>query len=94
MATGYIDEKDAKNHPKKNVITRAISASEKHTKPDVSLLTNIAPGDYFMLCSDGVLESVDDDFIGVHFKLPENTDEESLARKMQEILGMIDKTAI
>lgn len=90
VVTGYITEEEAKTHPKKNMITRAVSASEKHTKPDVSLLTNIAQGDFFLLCSDGVLESVDDDFIGLHFKLPVNNDEESLEKKIQEISGMID----
>lgn len=50
--------KTAKN---KNVITRVIMANqERPSKPDIVHITNIQPGDYFYLCSDGMLEQMDD----------------------------------
>ena len=62
IATGTITEEEAKRHPQKNVILRAISgASVKPTKPDVYACTAIEEGDYFFLCSDGILEAVSDE---------------------------------
>ncbi len=57
---GEINPEDAAVHPQRNVILRAISGSEQPTKADVKEINNILPGDYFMLCSDGILESIDD----------------------------------
>lgn len=61
VRAGLISEADAASHPQKNVITRAIQANaEKSGRPEVQLLTDVQPGDKFILCSDGILESFDD----------------------------------
>ena len=67
IATGVITEEEAKDHPQRNVILRAITGkSVKPAKPDFYACTTIETGDYFFLCSDGVLESVsDEDLIDV-----------------------------
>lgn len=55
----YDEMKTAKN---KNVITRVIMAhQERPSKADIVHITNIEPGDYFYMCSDGMLEQMDDD---------------------------------
>lgn len=54
---GLIDEERAKVHPKRNVISRALQGQEKPTKIATTVLTDIREGDYFLLCSDGVLEA-------------------------------------
>ena len=62
VATGTITEEEAKHHPKRNIITRAITgASVKPTKPDVYESTSISEGDYFFLCSDGLQEALSDE---------------------------------
>ncbi len=54
---GEITEEDAKNHPQKNVITRAMQpCQERRCKADIAHLTDVQPGDYFYMCSDGMLE--------------------------------------
>lgn len=59
---GEITEEEAKNHPQKNVITRAMQPCQEHrSKADIVHLTNIRKGDYFYLCSDGMLEQTSDD---------------------------------
>lgn len=59
---GELTPEQAKTYAHKNQITRAMQgASVKKTKADVSLLTDIQVGDIFMLCSDGILESFEDD---------------------------------
>ncbi len=46
---------------KSNVITRAIMpGQDRPFKVDISHSTNIEAGDYFLLCSDGMLENLDD----------------------------------
>lgn len=56
-----ISQEDARNHPQKNVITKAISGFETDLRPDFYRTSNILPGDYFFMCTDGVIESLDDD---------------------------------
>jgi PPM family protein phosphatase len=63
VASGFITEEDAKTHPKKNVITKAISGTTDATKPDIVSLPPLQKGDMLLLCTDGILESITDDFI-------------------------------
>lgn len=47
---------------KKNFITRAIMpGQEKPFKADIAHTTDVKPGDYFLLCSDGLLENMSDE---------------------------------
>lgn len=58
---GEITFDEIKTAKNKNVITRVIMANqERPSKPDIVHITNIQPGDYFYLCSDGMLEQMDD----------------------------------
>ena len=55
---GELDRADARNHPDKNIITRAIGVL-----PEVSadfFETVLVPGDTVLLCSDGLTNMVDD----------------------------------
>ena len=61
---GIISEEEAKTHPKRNVITRAIQGnSVKPTAADVFVQTDIQKGDYFFLCTDGILEQITDELL-------------------------------
>jgi len=55
---GEIERKDAKNHPEKNVITRALGAVEQ-VAPDC-FEVDLEAGDYILLCSDGLSNMVED----------------------------------
>lgn len=58
---GEISFDEIKTAKNKNVITRVIMANqERPSKADIVHITNIQPGDYFYLCSDGMLEQMDD----------------------------------
>ncbi len=62
LASGFIKtEEEARNHPKKNMITRALSGDKDIAVADVKFIPNdeIFRDDLFLLCSDGVLESID-----------------------------------
>lgn len=60
LRNGIINEQEAENHPKKNVITRALQGTSRPVKADVTTITDILPNDYFFLCTDGILESISD----------------------------------
>lgn len=60
IRSGIITADEGINHPKSNVITRAVQGNHKPAQADSVLLTDIKKGDLFMLCSDGVLESWND----------------------------------
>lgn len=58
---GELTPEEAKHSTQKNVITRAMQPhQEKRTKADISILTDVRKGDYFYMCSDGMLEISED----------------------------------
>jgi protein phosphatase len=58
---GLISVSDAKHHSQRNVITRALGL-ERSVEPDFWLLPP-APGERFLLCSDGLSSEVEDEEI-------------------------------
>lgn len=61
---GELTPEEAKHSNQKNVITRAMQPNmERRHKADIYHTHDIKPGDYFMLCSDGILEQLEDDNI-------------------------------
>lgn len=62
LRDGIITEEEAIAHPNKNIITKAIQPEPaRRNQADIYVSEDILPGDYFFLCSDGVLESITDD---------------------------------
>lgn len=59
LRAGELTEEEARHFPQKNVITRAMQPhQERRSKADIYSFNNIQGGDYFFLCSDGVLEQL------------------------------------
>lgn len=57
---GELTREEARKSNQKNVITRAMQPNiGRRSKADVRLVTDIKPGDYFYMCSDGMLEQPD-----------------------------------
>jgi PPM family protein phosphatase len=59
--TGHITEDEARTHPRRNIVTRALGI-----EPTVRVDTWLVPmvhGDRFILCSDGLVDEVHDDEI-------------------------------
>jgi protein phosphatase len=66
---GEITEDEARRHPQKNVITKAIKIDNSDINADSTWIDNISNGDYFLLCSDGLLEMLTDGNIKEIFSL-------------------------
>lgn len=57
---GEITYDEMRTSPQKNIITRAIqSGEENRVRPSIVHITDIKPGDYFYICSDGMLEQME-----------------------------------
>ena len=58
VSTGHITETEARSHPRRNIVTRALGI-----EPNVRVDTWVLPfvqGDRYVLCSDGLVDEVDD----------------------------------
>ena len=77
---GGIDREQARNHPDKNIITRAIGA-QSEIKPDF-FEVKLMPGDRIFMCTDGVSNMLTDDEI-FHI-LQEFEEEEEQIRQIVE----------
>jgi serine/threonine protein phosphatase PrpC len=53
---GDITAEERDNHPRKNLILRAVSSSQKPTEIDVQIWDDLRTGDYLFLCTDGITE--------------------------------------
>lgn len=58
VEAGQITPEEAKTHPQRSVITRALG-SDPHTEPDLYEL-NVETGDRLLLCSDGLSTMLED----------------------------------
>ena len=56
---GEITYEQMATFPQKNIVTRAMTPGEDNRmRPDIIHITDIQPGDYFYLCSDGMFEQM------------------------------------
>lgn len=61
VSTGHITELEARNHPRRNIVTRALGI-EPTVKVDTWVLP-LVKGDRYVLCSDGLVDEVEDSVI-------------------------------
>lgn len=79
LEVGELTPETAKTYPRKNVITRAIQPhQEQHARADFKEITDIKAGDYFLLCSDGLLEQMENHNIVNILSDKETSDEEKI----------------
>ncbi len=81
VKAGMITIEEAAVHPKRNIIHRAVQPNQKEpADADIYETTDLLPGDYFFMCSDGVLENLTDEKL-VEILLKDN----SVKSKIDEI---------
>ena len=57
--SGEITYEEMLAYPQKNIVTRAMMPGEDNrSRADIIHITDVAAGDYFLLCSDGLLEQL------------------------------------
>lgn len=86
IAIGELTEEEAKSSRQKNVITRAMQPHmDRRPKADIKLIPdendpNIQSGDYFYMCSDGMLEHMENEQLCYFFSESAGTDEEKVQK--------------
>lgn len=80
---GEITYDEMRTSPQKNIITRAMQPCEENrVRADIVHTTDIQPGDYFYLCTDGMLEQMVNEEINTLFSAP-TSDEEKRQRLIE-----------
>lgn len=89
LKAGEITEREASVFPQKNVITKAMQPHlERRYKADVYEFNDISSGDYFFLCSDGILEQLTNEQLCKIFATPGLSDEEMLSQIKSKCDGL------
>jgi len=57
--TGQISEREARNHPRRSALSKALGAGHQFVDPQVGAI-GFEPGDRFILCTDGVSDGLFD----------------------------------
>ncbi len=57
LRNGKISEREARSHPRRNVLQKALGGGNQFVDPQVGRLDH-RPGDIFLLCSDGLSEGL------------------------------------
>lgn len=84
-----ITPEEALTHPRRNVITRAMQPNlERRHDADVREFFDVLPGDYFFMCSDGILESLRDDVL-IEILRRDDTDDQ----KMEAIRQLCEESS-
>jgi PPM family protein phosphatase len=60
VRSGIISDEDARNHPKRNVITRSLGAQDDIAADTPAVPMALEPGDTFLLCTDGLTSYLSD----------------------------------
>lgn len=59
---GVLSRRETELSTKRSILTRAmLPAPQPAQTPDVAMITNVEPGDYFLVCSDGVCGEITDE---------------------------------
>ncbi|HXB06885.1 MAG TPA: protein phosphatase 2C domain-containing protein [Puia sp.] len=58
MRQGELTEVEAREHPQRNLLLKAIRADDLRPEAEGHWISDIREGDYFLLCTDGLLENI------------------------------------
>ena len=69
LRNGKINEREARNHPRRNVLQKALGAGNQFVTPQVGAVA-CEPGDLFLLCTDGVVDGFRDEQLLEQLRAP------------------------
>lgn len=96
---GELNEREARTHPRRNVLQKALGAGNQFVDPQVGAVA-CEPGDLFLLCTDGVVEGLYDHAIADLLQTPKDAatstwnPAHTLVRTSVEAAGRDNTTAV
>lgn len=93
---GVLSRRETELSTKRSILTRAMLPSPQPAQtPDVAMITNVEPGDYFLVCSDGVCGEISDEQLLEVLKRNDSGDQMKLAAiQMLAKNGSDNRTAV
>ena len=89
--SGEISYEEMRTSSQKNIITRAMQPGEDNrVRPDIIHITDIQAGDWFYLCSDGMLEEMSDEELLMLLTVTEASDIERREELLRATAGNHD----
>ena len=87
---GEISYDEMATFSQKNIVTRAMTpGKDNRMRPDIIHITDVQPGDYFYLCSDGMLEQISNDEL-ISVLISDTTDEEKKKKLIESTVNNQD----
>jgi PPM family protein phosphatase len=84
LRQGQINEREARGHPRRNVLQKALGGSNQFVEPQVGAVA-YEKGDIFLLCTDGLVEGLYDQHLAEYLRTSASTGAEpGAARRMVE----------
>jgi serine/threonine protein phosphatase PrpC len=87
LRTGQINEREARTHPRRNLLQKALGGSNQFVDPQVGAIA-CERGDVFLLCTDGLVEGLFDD------QLVEILRESQSSGKISDPAQLLVKTSV
>lgn len=66
---GLITDHEARNHPRRNVLQKALGADHRYIDPQIGAV-GCEPGDLFLICSDGLTDGLHEDRLHQLLRFP------------------------
>jgi PPM family protein phosphatase len=70
LRNGHIQEHEARIHPRRNVLQKALGGGNQFVDPQVGMVA-CRTGDIFLLCTDGLVEGLHDSHLAEHLRSPD-----------------------
>lgn len=90
---GQINEREAKTHPRRNVLQKSLGGGHQFAEPQVGAIA-LEPGDRFLLCTDGVTDGLYDDRLEEFLRASMDEPGKNIVRLAVEASGRDNATAM
>ena len=89
---GQLNERQARSHPRRNVLNQALGASNQFIDPHIGAV-GYRPGDRFLICSDGLVDGLWNHHLEDIVRSPAPSGQETLSTAQRLINGALENAS-